>query len=160
MGLALDDALRRRLTNLDRLWKVWETDGGRGRKGTKNLRRLLVVRDRRDNVLATRFEKKMRRILRRVQPDKLVEQCRVTDGSGNFYIDFAYPHALLGIECHSIKWHMGEEPLKKDLRRDRRLKLMGWTILYYSWEDVVFTPDKVEAEIRQFLSKFSSLSTV
>ncbi|MGH2731029.1 MAG: type IV toxin-antitoxin system AbiEi family antitoxin domain-containing protein [Actinomycetota bacterium] len=153
VGLALDDALRRRLTNLDRLWKVWETDGGKGRKGTKNLRRLLAIRDRRDNVLATRFEKKMRRILRRILPEKLIEQCRVTDGGRNFYIDFAYPHALLGIECHSIKWHMGEEPLKKDLRRDRRLKLMGWTILYYSWDDVVFTPDKVEAEIRELLSK-------
>lgn len=154
-GLALDDALRRRLTNLDRVWKVWETDGGNGRKGTRKLRILLTMRDHRDSLLATRFEKKMRRILRRIQPAKLVEQCRVQDGTRNYYIDFAYPHALLGIECHSIKWHMGEERFKRDLARDRRLKLLGWTILYFSWDDVVFNPDRVEAEVHAALARFS-----
>lgn len=135
------------------MWDVWESDGGRGRKGTKNLRRLLAARDDRDRLLSQKFEAKMMRILRRIQPTKLVVQCRVRDGARNYYLDFAFPHAWLGIECHSIKWHMGEERFKQDLARDRRLKLLGWTILYFSWDDVVFAPGQVEAEVRAALAR-------
>ncbi len=54
LGIALDDALRRKLTTLDDLWGEWERVGGRGRKGTRALRRALMTRDSRTALLASR----------------------------------------------------------------------------------------------------------
>lgn len=64
----------------------------------------------------------------------------------------------LGIEGHSLGWHFGEERWKKDLRRDRRLSVLGWTVLYFVWDDVMLAPRLVEAEVNEALAALSSTS--
>lgn len=151
-GLALDDALRRDLTTLDRSWAYLWKNGRPGRDGTVLYRSLLTERDDRDAIIRTRFEKKMLSILRKIgrtfEPD-----FHVLLGGENYYLDFAYPGIKLGIECHSIRWHMGQEKWKSDVARDRRLRLAGWTILYFTWEEVVYRPAQVEQEIRLALQR-------
>ena len=156
-GRAVDDALRRKLTNLDRLWGGWERDGGRGRKGTAALRDLLAARDTRDGVLASRLEAKMLTILRRLPAYRAVPDFRVAVGGHRYRLDFAYPEFGLGIETQGIRWHLGDERYKRDLVRDRRLQGAGWTVLYFSWDDVHLRPRAVEEEIRTFLEKRSML---
>lgn len=157
-GLAVDDALRKRMTILDRLWDVWESDGGSGRKGTRAMRTVLGLRDDRDGLLQSKMETRMLRILKRIEPDKLVPQFVILDGSRTYRPDFAYPYARLGIECLSIKWHLGVEWIKKDAARDRRLKLLGWTILYFTWDEIFLEPERVEVEVRAALARFSQTS--
>lgn len=148
---ALEDALRRKLTTLDRMWDGWELDGGHGRKGTACLRRLLAERDGRWEKLRSRLEAKMMRILVRVHSAALESDYPVLDANTEYRLDFAYPAARLGIETHGLKWHFGEERWKKDLKRDRHLALLGWEILYYSWDDVHLEAARVEEEVRSFL---------
>lgn len=151
VALALEDALRRKLTTLDRMWDGWELDGGHGRKGTACLRRLLAERDDRWEKLRSRLEAKMMRILTRVDSTGLEVDFPVIDAASHYRLDFAFPEVRLGVETHGLKWHFGEERWKKDLKRDRHLALLGWEILYYSWDDVHQEPARVEAEVRSFL---------
>jgi hypothetical protein len=149
-GRCLDDALRRGLTNLDRCWQAWEAFGGKGRKGTRAMRTLLFVRDDREGLLRSRLESKMLRILSGITPPA-VPNFRVSDGSRVAYLDFAFPTHKLGVETHGAVWHHGEERWKKDLKRDRWLKSLGWSVLYYSWDDVHLEPTDVRTEIQGFL---------
>jgi very-short-patch-repair endonuclease len=150
---ALEDALRRRITTLDRLWETWELDGGPGRKGTSGLRDLLAARDHRSDRLRSRLESKMLALLTSVQSEGLEADYRVSCGGTIYFLDFAYPAFNLAIETLGLRWHFGEEKLKKDLARDRRLSAIGWEVLYYTWDDVHHNPNAVTAEIAAFLRK-------
>ncbi|HET7481904.1 MAG TPA: DUF559 domain-containing protein [Actinomycetota bacterium] len=146
--LALEDALRRRLTTLDRLWEEHAAAAGHGRKGCRAFRSALLRRDHRDGSLASRMEAKLLAIARRIEPPRATPQFEVHAGGARYFIDLAYPHVKLGVEAHSIKWHLGEAKTKYDLERDRRLKSVGWTMLYYPWDDLHLRSQAVVEEIR------------
>lgn len=145
--LALEDALRRRLTTLGRLWLMSEEMGRCGRNGSRPFRRCLLLHDHRDGTLQSRMEARLRRIVSSIPGPPAQPQCRVEAGDHNYAIDFAYPHVLLGIEAHSLRWHFGRERWVRDLQRDRRLKRIGWTLLYFPWDDIHLDPKGVAAEI-------------
>ncbi|MGH9198146.1 MAG: hypothetical protein ACRD1T_20735, partial [Acidimicrobiia bacterium] len=82
LGLAMDDALRKHLTTLARLKSALISYGARGKNGTRALRTMIGWRDDLDGKLASKFESKMRRILRRIGTLPHVAQHRVQDGAG------------------------------------------------------------------------------
>lgn len=88
----------------------------------------------------------------RIREYQFVPQYRVDIDTTTYYIDFAFPSHKVGIEGHSIKWHLGDEQLKSDVRRDRPLSLLGWMILYFCRDDVWFDPQGVEADVRAALA--------
>lgn len=90
-GLAMDDALRKRLTTLPRLKSYREEMARCGRDGTRLFGGLLAARDERDAATANRFEKRLLRTLRRIEGHRLVAQHRVDDGAQTYYLDFAFP---------------------------------------------------------------------
>lgn len=146
-GKALDDALRRRLTTLDRLNEMLEKEAGKGRKGVRVLRSLLGSRDVRDQTVRSGFESRMLRILRRI--DAFVSADHEVKVAGErFVLDFYFPEVLLGIECHSIRWHLGDEAFKNDVRRHRLISSAGIELLFFTWEEVTSAPRRVEAEVR------------
>lgn len=144
-GHALDDALRRRLTTLARLNRFLDLEGGRGRRGSKVLRELLTGRDHRDGRVRSVFETKMLRILRRIKGTAFEADHLVVIEDQRFFLDFFIPAAMLGIECHSFRWHVGGH--NHDTRRDRKITSGGIEILYFTWDDVVFDACGVEREI-------------
>jgi very-short-patch-repair endonuclease len=146
---ALEDALRRRLTTLDRLWSIYAKKGRPGRKGCKAFRAALLRHDARDGTLASRMEAKLRRILSRLPGESAIPQHEVRVDEHRYVIDFAYPDIALGIEAQSLKWHLGHDRWIYDMRRDRRLKMVGWTMLYYPWDDIHLNPDQVGTEIQR-----------
>ncbi|HET9235447.1 MAG TPA: DUF559 domain-containing protein [Candidatus Eisenbacteria bacterium] len=150
LGLAIDDALRRRLTTVPQLRAGLSMYGGPGKNGTRAFRSMIEIRDDTDVRLATTFETRMRRILKRIDQPHVAQHLVELEGS-RYRLDFAFPDVRLGIECHSIRWHLGEEGFKRDVRRDRALKRAGWTVLYFLWDDVVLTPRLVEREITETL---------
>jgi len=145
--LALDDALRRGLVSIDRLWRTSHEFGRRGRRGCGAFRAALLRRDDRDGTLATRMEAKLLAISRRIAPPDGFTQHEVVADGKRYFIDLAYPHIKLGVEAHSIKWHMGEARWQHDIERDRNLKLVGWTLVYYSWDDLDLRSKAVAEEI-------------
>jgi very-short-patch-repair endonuclease len=154
--LALEDALRRRLTTLDRLWDLYREVGGPGRNGSGGLRKSILIRDHRDGSLASRMEASLIRILRSLPGPPAAAQHEVRIGTDRFFIDFAYPDVQLGIEAHSLRWHMGRERWQRDLVRDRKLKGVGWTVLYYSWDDIHLRSDDLRSEILDIRASLSS----
>lgn len=163
-GLALDDALRRRLTTLDAVREM--VSGTRGRAGTRTLRQLLNARDDRDGILESRLESALLRLIRDRGLPIPVPQYRVMEGDSLVArIDFAYPWCRVGIEADGYRWHAGLERWKRDLRRENRLKVLGWTLLRFSWEDVHGRPGTVASHVRAALAqgstpKFSQQPTV
>jgi len=93
------------------------------------------------------MEAGLRRIVNTLPDPRAEPQYRVTVDDHRYRIDFAYPHIKLGIEAHGLKWHMGRERWIKDLRRDRRMKTIGWTLLYFPWDDIQLEPRRVATEI-------------
>ena len=151
--LALEDALRKKLTTLDRLWALDYERANPGRNGVKSFRQSLLMHDDRDGTLQSRMESKLRRIVRKLPGSPAVPQLPVQAGDNRYFFDFAYPEVRLGIEALGLKWHMGRARWIKDLRRDRNLKTVGWTMLYYTWDDIHLEPDRVGEEIVQLRSE-------
>jgi very-short-patch-repair endonuclease len=148
-GLALDDALRRGLTTLEAMRAIL---GTKGRPGVRSLRELMNDRDHRDLRLESRLESALLRLIRAHRLPVPVPQYDVMEG-GQFVarLDFAYPSKLLGIEADGYRWHGSIERWRSDLRRENRLKLLGWTVLRFSWNDVHDRPEIVANEIRAAL---------
>lgn len=146
-GRALDDALRRRLTTLDRLNAMLERESVQGRKGVRVLRSLLGSRDLRNEKVRSGFESRMLRILRRIDTFVCADH-EVRVAGERFVIDFYFPEVLLGVECHSIRWHLADEAFKNDVRRHRLIATAGIELLFFTWDEVTSTPRRVEAEVR------------
>ena len=149
VGRALDDALRKRLTTLDRMWDFLTT--WKGRPGAVILRTLLNGRDDRDEKVRTVFEAKMLTILKRIRRHHFLADHPVDVGGKRYFLDFYLPSAGLAIECHSFRWHMGKH--NSDARRDRRIRSLGIEVLYFTWDDVCFHGRDVELEIREAIAR-------
>ena len=146
-GRAMDDALRKKLVTLERL--VAELHRlGRGIRGTKTFRTLVMGRDDRDGRLQSRLEAKILVILRRIKHARFEVQFPVTAGGNNYRLDFFHPPSMLGIEGHSFTWHFGDDPHNKNARRHNDLTLMGFRMLYLTWDEVSFRSGEVEAKVR------------
>jgi very-short-patch-repair endonuclease len=151
-GRSLDDALRKRLTTLERMWDELEVTGGKGKKGSRILRRLLSLRDDRDGSLESPLEKAALTLLRDPRLPRVTVQFVVSEAGANApRLDFAYPAYLLGVEAHSYRFHSGHPAWSKDWARDNRLKLLGWTVLHYTWDEIHFEKARVVQEIRSML---------
>jgi very-short-patch-repair endonuclease len=154
--LALDDALRKRMTTLERLWAELDATGGPGRKGSAVFHQLLGLRDDRDGSMESRLETATKRLLATSRLPVVTPQFRIFDGRSYIArLDFAYPHALLGVEAHSFRWHADLERWKRDQARDDKLKLLGWAVLHYTWDEVHFEKDRVIDEIQRMLARAS-----
>ena len=47
------------------------------------------------------------------------------------------------VECESFEWHAVRAGFRKDVRRYTLLVADGWTVLRFTWEDVMFRPEWV-----------------
>jgi very-short-patch-repair endonuclease len=147
--LALEDALRRGLTSLSRIANAIEALGSRGRPGMAALRSILNRRDVRDEQAESPLESALLDILRAHGVPLPVSQHRVIDGGEIIArLDFAYPSLRLGLEADGYRWHGGRQSWSRDIRRENRLKLLGWTLLRFSWEDIHDRPEMVVSQVR------------
>jgi very-short-patch-repair endonuclease len=149
-GKAIDDALRRRLTTLDRL-KTFSDRWGKGKRGARLFRELVRARDARDEQVRSSFETKMLAILRRIKEHHFLPDHHVLHGKKSYYIDFYLPAAALGLECHSRRFHLGNHT--EDARRDRYIRSLGIELLYFTWEDVCYHAEEVEREVRDAIER-------
>lgn len=59
--------------------------------------------------------------------------------------DLVDSHRRLVVEAESFEWHGRRSQLDRDCRRYNRLVLAGWTVLRFSWEQVMLHPDDVRS---------------
>lgn len=67
--------------------------------------------------------------------------------ASGFLIDIAFPDAMVAVEIDGWAWHMDAVRAQADKRRQNVLVRAGWTILRYTWHDLVERPAAVLAEI-------------
>jgi very-short-patch-repair endonuclease len=149
---ALEDALRRRLTDLPLLQLRLGAEGKRGRRGAGVLRAFVEEREAGYQPTESVFETKLRRVLRagKLPP---VQQHKVRDGRRTLRVDFAYPDAMVALEADSRRFHFSAADFERGNARRNALTRLGWRVLTVSWADLKNGPDKVVAELRQTLSR-------
>jgi very-short-patch-repair endonuclease len=57
------------------------------------------------------------------------------------------------LEADSFEWHGGRAALRSDARRYDLLVVNGWTVLRFSWEDVMLDPDWVREVLTAFVAE-------
>jgi len=63
-------------------------------------------------------------------------------------VDFVYPEQRVVIEVDGTRWHSGRRARVKDAERDNFLNLRGWTVLRFTWFDLIERPEYVLDQIR------------
>ncbi|MEU8221654.1 hypothetical protein [Kribbella sp. NPDC048915] len=66
-----------------------------------------------------------------------VPQFVIADDEFYARVDLALPELRLALEADSFAYHASREALRRDCRRYVNLAMRGWTLLRFSWEDVV-----------------------
>lgn len=150
---ALDRALVARLCTLAAVeWELARV-GRPGRRGAGVLHRVLDHRAladaRPDGLLEPRFA----RLVRTHGLPAPVFQHHITVNGLRYRLDFAYPPIRLAIEVDGYHAHGGRTAFQRDRDRQNALVALGWTVLRFTWEDIVKRPSKVATVIRQAIDR-------
>lgn len=130
--VALDDALRRGLTSLERLQLDVEAPA-RGRAGAAVFRKSLE--SYRHSPLESPLERRFLRMLRAAGLPEPEAQYEIHNaGRLVARVDFAYPGLLLAIEVDGYRWHSGKHHLDRDRDRRNDLTELRWRILHITHE--------------------------
>ncbi|HVM09557.1 MAG TPA: type IV toxin-antitoxin system AbiEi family antitoxin domain-containing protein [Acidimicrobiales bacterium] len=129
-------------------WQLAEV-GRRGRAGTASLRKVLdewaLGAARPDGLLEPRFA--------RLRVRYELPEAQFQHAVGPYRVDFAYPELLIAIEVDGYAVHASPTSLRRDLERQNYLVGLGWTVLRFTWHDVVRRPGYVSATIRAELER-------
>jgi very-short-patch-repair endonuclease len=130
LEIALDDALRRRLTSMARLqWRLADL-GGHGRKGTAAMRRLMAQRTS-GPVPESALETRVVRALRTAGLPPPRRQYRIRhEGRTVARVDLAWPEQCVALEVDSYRYHSGRHEWERDLARRNSLEAAGWTVVH------------------------------
>lgn len=149
-------------TDADAMWIVdqavrttpWVADAVRplltGRRAALGEHRLAACESRSESPLET-----IARVLLRSRGFDVVAQFLVRDVLGEpvARADLALPEPMLVIELDGAAPHQEPSALFRDRRRQNSLTALGWTVLRFTWHDVVHRPDQVVAEVGDAVSR-------
>jgi very-short-patch-repair endonuclease len=68
-----------------------------------------------------------------------------------YYLDLAYPEVLLAIEYDGAD-HRTQRRARRDLLREAALAALGWHVLRFDADVVLFRPDRVASVVRTELA--------
>lgn len=130
LGLALDDALRRRVVALSDLRSCHERiDTGPGRRATVAMRQILAERQPGYDPGDSDRELWVQRVLVKAGLPAPVLQHRVRVGGHTYVFDLAYVPEMVGMEFDGWDVHRTFSAFHGDRQRARRLVAAGWTLL-------------------------------
>jgi very-short-patch-repair endonuclease len=137
---ALECALRRRLVTLVEV----EQRSSRSVPARSVVLRE-VLRRRPEGAPPTESDAETRflQLVRRAGWPDPVRQLPLVCRGRRFRLDAAWPRRRLAVEVDGAATHATADALGRDLRRQNALVLDGWTVLRFTWEDIVRYPDEV-----------------
>jgi len=140
---ALERALIGRVCSVVAVERALDDVARKGRDGAGVIRAVLDERAlgqaRPDGLLEARMARLMR--------EHGLPEARFQYRVGRFTVDFAYPERLVAIEVDGHEVHGTPSALQRDLARQNALVTKGWTVLRFTWLDVVRRPEQVAATI-------------
>jgi very-short-patch-repair endonuclease len=96
-------------------------------------------------------ERVLHRLLRGARIDGWVANHLVAASGIEYWIDVAFVARRLALEVDGWAWHCDVDRFVHDRRRQNALVLAGWTVLRFTWQDLMSRPHAVVAEIRAAL---------
>jgi very-short-patch-repair endonuclease len=147
LEVCVDAALLRGVTRFRRLERALKESGGKGRKGTARLRKLLTMRG---DVppCASPLETRGARFLRKYRFPRPRRQFVVAHKEAFLArVDFAYPERRLAIECDSLQWHAARARWESDRDRLNGMAQAGWQTFHLLSSRLKEDPDRLAAEL-------------
>jgi very-short-patch-repair endonuclease len=96
-------------------------------------------------------ERVLHRLLRGARIDGWVANHPAVLSGAEYWIDVAFVARRLAVEVDGWAWHSDVYRFAHDRRRQNALVLAGWTVLRFTWHDLMSRPQAVVAEIRAAL---------
>ena len=108
-----------------------------------------------DQITDSQLEDRFLRIIQRSNLPQPEGQFVVTDGAGAFVarVDFAYPGSSLLIELDGAAFHSDRARFQRDRARQNRLVALGYTVLRFTYWDVLAGSDVVVDTLASFLPR-------
>lgn len=149
----IDNGLAARIFELDELTQLFSSLGRRGKPGTKKLRQILEARGVGYVAPESEMERRLIGIIERSglpTPDRQYKPEWLTTLNGR--VDLCYPDHKVVIEADSRRWHTLSNAFETDRLRDNAANLAGWTVLRFTWEEIVKRPERVVSSIATALN--------
>jgi very-short-patch-repair endonuclease len=131
-----------------------ELHSRRGRRGCGSLRRVLDQRALLDRPTDSVLEATFAELCTAADLPRPVYQHAV-EAAGDRYIDFAYPDLMIAIEVDGFEHHATRAGFIDDRIRGNELALLGWTVLHFTWDQVIHQPSYVANVVRRALRQRS-----
>lgn len=110
---------------------------------------------------ASEAERILHRLLRRASITGWWPNFPVTIEGHSFEVDVAFVAAKLAVEVDGWAFHSDVERFRADRRRQNRLSVAGWTVVRFTWADLIERPDEVVRTIVRLLAATdAALATV
>lgn len=149
---AMESALRRKLTTIERLQRKLGELQGPGRRGAGTLRKVLDRRDPGAPSTASGLETDFSQLLRRNRLPQPTRQQVVRDEVGLVArVDFEYLGCDVVIEVDSREHHLRMQQWEKDLKRRNRLTNCGKRVLHVTYHRMKTDEAGIVREIRSAL---------
>ncbi|MGH2754756.1 MAG: DUF559 domain-containing protein [Actinomycetota bacterium] len=148
---AVVGAIRRRKCTILDLARILDEAGGQGKRGTRTLRRILMERFA-YGVTDSEAEDLFAALAKR-RGYTFVHHHVVRDGLLIAQLDFADVSAKLNIEVDGGEYHDDPVAVQRDKNRDAELIDRGWTVLRFTYWDLVQRPDWVFQKIESVLER-------
>ena len=155
---AVRDALSRgittRLLNLRQVEALRRALGRQGRNGTGIIQQVIDERVLTMGTEESLLERRLMDLVRRYDLPSPIFQYELWHG-GRFVarIDASYPKRRLAIEVDGFEHHSSPDAFQRDRTRQNRLVAMGWTVLRFTWDDVVHRPTMVAKQIAEAINR-------
>lgn len=142
LEVAIEDALRRRLTSVDLILRRL-ADLPANQAGRRTLMRALEARGGQPPADSA-LEVKLSRLLREEGFPSPIRQ-KVLDDQGRFVgrVDFVYPERRLIIEADGFRFHSGRAAFDADRSRRNSLTALGWVVMHTT-APMLHGPDRAE----------------
>jgi very-short-patch-repair endonuclease len=142
-GAGVMDAGLQRHTELPPLWEAHLRN--KGRYGSPRARMLLQAADE-----GTRSQAE--RLFARLLNSAGITGWQANYPVGGYVVDFAFPGSKVAIEIDGFAFHSDPEAFRNDRERQNYLILRGWTVLRFTWQDLIENPERVVVEVRRAIS--------
>ena len=146
----LEHLISRHVLTANEAHAALELHSRRGRNGCGALRRVLDDRALLDRPTDSVMEAAFADLCQRENLPRPIFQHPVV-AAGDRFIDFAYPERMIAIEVDGFEHHATRAGFVGDRVRGNELALLGWTVLHFTWEQVIHQPRYVANVIRRAL---------
>jgi hypothetical protein len=161
LDLAMENALRRKLTDAAALETMLGRLARRGRTGTKRFRAAVLAHTEGARTESEAELLVLRLLARQGLPTPATQhEIRGHDGRLVARVDFAYPEHKIAIEYDSYEHHTGRLALVRDSARRNAVVALGWLPITATAEDVARGGDQLAADLRRARALRTGVDTV